>query len=467
METILRHFAALSKIPRRSGDEAAAADYILSYAKSRGCAAFSDPMHNVRIVKPAVSPAKADRTIMVQGHLDMVYVTEGSARYENGIVPMEQDGFLSAKGSSLGADNGIAAAYALRLLDLDDPELPNLEILLTAQEESGLQGAAAIHPSSLKSRTIINLDSEEEGVFVTGCAGGMDCLMLLPQRTETTETPHIPVTITLSGLQGGHSGMDIGREGGNAVVLAARLLLKLLNAGVKIRGVQAEGRANVIPASAVISAYVQPEAAEDLRRFLADAEEKFNRTLPDRLTISAEQGAPCPSFSHYIPYTVKSLVTLLLNCPNGVLQRDCTGQVLTSANVASVTEEAGHFRILTSVRSAFSTEKYALADKMSLLADAFGIKAVFHGDYPAWQPAPHSPLRETAAALYQSMFGVPPVLQTIHAGLECGIFSQKLPNADILSFGPTILDVHSVRERADVASIQRTWDFLLALLKRL
>lgn len=472
VEKMISYFKKISSIPRASGDEKAVSDYIAGFAKERGLEVIQDDSYNLIIKKPATVP-DAGEPVVLQGHMDMVYVKDEDSDhvYENGIEVQEDEEYYFAKGTSLGADNGIAAAYCLALLDSDDIVHPDLEIVLTVKEEVGLVGADVMDISSLKGTRFINLDSEEEGYFYTSCAGGLRCRMVWNLETEKLEEERVPVKVTFRGLSGGHSGMNIGAGRGNAIVLMGRLLYALKDMPVRIGELDIPGKANAIATGGSVCLYVKPENLDEVKAKLEVLENVFQAEMQytDSIALDVEKEHPVTGAEVYTEADQKRICHTLMLLPYGVAKYSgaMEGLIEASMNLGALTVEAGKMTLLAMIRSSEASQKYLLRDKIQIIADANCDDCIFESDYPGWKYRKESPLRDTAIQVYERMFGKKAVVAAIHAGLECGYWDDKKPGMDIISTGPDLFDVHSPQEKMSKKSAERVWLFLVELLAEL
>lgn len=469
---VFYYFEEISQIPHTSHNEKAISDYCVSFAEKRNLDYEQDNMGNILIFAPATEGYENADTIIIQGHLDMV-----GAKTADCSLDLEKDGlelyvdgdFIHAKGTTLGGDDGIAVAYALAILDSDDIPHPDLEILLTVCEEVGLLGATAMDVSSCKGRKLINLDSENEGIFTVGCAGGRRALCDIPLQSSMKNGVY--VTAKISGLAGGHSGGDIQKGRGNAILLMGRFLLmlheKFTYGLIDLAGGEKE---NVIPSECHANFIVHSRNLEALEMVATEFKE----------AMKAEYGTSDPNITFTLDYdeeeeetelvltnfSVEKVLTALNLMPNGVhaMSADLPGLVETSCSmgVAKIENENFHFRI--SVRSSLSSGKKMLTSRIKHLVTMLDGNITFQGDYPAWQFEKNSPFRESCISVYKEMFGKEPTIEIVHGGLECGILSSKIPGLDCISFGPDIFDVHSVHERMSISSVGRMWEYLKAVL---
>lgn len=458
-KNVFRFFEELTRIPHESGNMAAVSGWVAAFAKSRGLRYRQDGMGNVVIWKDASAGYEGHPAVILQGHLDMVCVkVPGSAHdFRKDPLKLAIDGdWLKAEGTSLGGDDGAAVAYMMALLDDESIPHPPLEAVFTVDEEVGLLGAAGLDCSDLQGRMLINLDSEEEGVFTVGCAGGARCD--LERTLPVSGAEGMVCTLDLSGLPGGHSGAEIHKNIPNANRVLAECLRRLPDARlVSIHGGEQD---NAIPNQSK-AVFVLPEeqaggAAETIRPFTQGAVCSF--TWAGHGPVDALSAADTRKVSE-----------LLLSAPNGVqaMEPDLPGQVKTSLNLGILRLKDGALRVTWSVRSSVKAEKEALIQKLQALAGSFGGTLGRRGDYPAWAYRLNSVLRDTMVRVYRENTGKDPLVMTIHAGLECGLFSEKLPGLDAVSIGPDMRDIHSAREMLSVSSVQRMWQYLLAVLAEL
>ena len=471
VEKVISYFKKVCSIPRASGDEQAISDYIVSFAKERGLEVSRDSIHNIIIRKPG--NIKGSRPVILQGHLDMVYVKEEgcSHRYEDGIEVKEDDYYYFADGTSLGADNGIAVAYCLAILDSKDLKHPDLEVIFTVQEETGLVGAERLDISCLKGDRFINLDSEEEGVFYTSCAGGLRCRMIWNTQREIIEEKRILMKINIKDLTGGHSGINIGKGLGNSIVLLMRLCYALKDTSARISDLEVQGKANAIANTGRISFYVKPQEKEKAEKIIKKTEQIFRTELQytDHVTLEVEEGAETERAEVYTQAQQKKIVDSVLLLPCGVFGYSFAidGLIETSMSIGSLTEDDGKLTLLMSIRSSVESQKYYLRDKIQIIAEKYCDECIFESDYPGWQYRQDSPLREKAVALYEKLSGRKAELAAIHAGLECGYWDGKKPGMDIISVGPNLYDVHSTKEKVSKQSISNMWNWLTKLLEEL
>ena len=466
---VFHFFEQMSAIPRGSGNTKAVSDWLAEFARERGLRYQQDALNNIIIFKDASAGYEGAEPVILQGHMDMVCEKApdcGKDMTREGLDLAIDGDFVYAKGTTLGGDDGIAVAMALAVLDDESLPHPPIEAVITVDEETGMDGAMGIDVSGLKGRRMLNIDSEDEGVFTVSCAGGarMDCV--LPVRREVFAAP--VQRITVQGLVGGHSGTEIDKGRGNGVQLMGRVLASVAEE-TELRLVEVCGglKDNAIPtgAQALISANAEV-TAEVCRRMTQSLREEYRVTDPNvEVTVEPAETAMLPMDA----VSTRRAVCLLVCHPNGVqvMSADIPGLVQTSLNLGILTTDADAVRLTFSVRSSVNREKFGLIDQLKALAARFGGSYSETGEHPAWEDQKDSRLREVMVEVFEAQYGRKPVVEAIHAGLECGIFSDRLPGLDAVSFGPQMHDIHTSRERLDIASTARTWEYLVAVLERL
>lgn len=467
-EKVFYYFEELSKIPHISFHEQAISDYCANFAKERNLAYRQDEMGNIIIFANATAGYEKADTIMIQGHLDMVGEKNADCTLDmekEGVELIVDNDFVYANGSTLGGDNGIAIAYALALLDSNDIPHPDLEIVLTVSEEVGLLGATAIDLSECKATKMLNIDSEVEGILTVGCAGGMRHHCYIP--VDYTNITGNICSITINGLMGGHSGIEINKGRANANVLMGRLLFMInekLDFGlIDIRGGSKE---NVIPNQS--SARIVIEDADLLspiiNNFLNQMKAEYGTADPDITVNINNEGLG--SILALDSDSLNRVLTAINLMPNGVqnMSIDLPGLVETSLNIGIMELIDNDFILKVSIRSSISSAKTALSNKIKLLTKTLNGTIDCLGDYPAWPYKKDSKLKDLCIDVYAKQYGTNPAVETLHAGLECGIFSDKMPNMDCISFGPNLYNVHTPNEKMSISSVERVWEYLKAIL---
>ena len=473
-QPVWRHFQTLCEIPRASKAEGPLRQALQDWAQSRGLATRTDAAGNLLIKKPASAGREQFPGVILQGHLDMVcQQNEGSAHDfdHDPITPVLKDGWLTAENTTLGADNGIGVALALAVLEADDLDHPPLEVLLTVDEEAGMGGAQGLEPGWLQGRRLINLDTEEWEQLYVGCAGGIDVNVSYATASEPLPAGWRTAKLSVSGLLGGHSGVDIHLGRGNAIKLLVRALRELPATGDWRLSSLAGGNArNALPREASAMIAVGPGGFAAIEQSIATSAatlarefEGIEERLALRLTDSSA-AAQVMSAAHQ-----RALLAALNAAPFGVksMSHKLPGVVETSNSFGVLTMSEGVVRANFMVRSLVDSAALALAREIADLFALIGADCAASDGYPGWTPDPDSPLLALAQRVYAREFGAEAALQVIHAGLECGIIGAKYPGLDMISFGPTIHGAHAPGERVEVASVEQSWKLLTALLAAL
>jgi dipeptidase D len=466
-DDVLEIFTQINRVPRCSKNEAAIAAWLENWASDHGFACERDEVGNVLMRVPA--KGSSGGPVVIQGHMDMVCEkTPGSSHdFARDAVPVIRDGdWVHANDTTLGADNGIAIAMALAVAAGDGPH-PELEILITVDEETGLTGAQRLREGWLRGSSLINIDSEDEGVFTIGCAGGVDTHITLPVNTESVPPGYVFREIAVGGLMGGHSGVDIHLQRANANVLLGRILLGLRDADVRIAGFRGGNAHNAIPrdASAVVAV---PEAAVPSLDEAVAARAKVFREEYAAVEPGLETAVRTVAAGESVldRQSGKRFVDLLLALPHGVIRMssEVAGLVETSTNLATVRLAGSQAKINTSQRSSFVSRLDELDGRITAIARLAGASVEKASSYPPWEPAVQNALLAAATSTYRELFGKDPEIEIIHAGLECGVIGSKYPELAMLSIGPTIERAHSPEERLHVPSLEKVCRFLDALL---
>ncbi len=470
-KAVFSFFEEICSIPHGSGNTQYIADYCVSFAKERGLRYIRDEANNVIVFKDGSKGYENSPALILQGHLDMVCAKTPDNTMDmtkNGLKLAVNGDWIHAIGSSLGADNGIAVAMALAVLDDDTIPHPPLEVVLTADEETGMNGAFALDASPLTGHCMINIDSDKEGVFTVGCAGGVRASGSLP--ISRFSHSGVLCSITINGLQGGHSGDEIHKGRGNAIRLLGRILYSLkaenLLALLSLKGGSVD---NAIPSEATATILVAPEQMPIVQNILKQQEAILKAEyaeIDDGITI-VFQSEELTAAEIVDNKTLNRILSVMINTPNGVqkMSRDIPDLVQTSLNFGIVNLQSDVFSAVFSIRSSIEHEKQQLRDTLSQLFEVLDGTMEFSGEYPGWAYRKDSPLRETFLASFQTLFHKEPKVIAIHAGLECGLFSQKIDNLDCISIGPNMVDIHTVKERLSISSTGRTYQLLLDVLK--
>lgn len=467
---VFRFFEELCAIPHGSTNTKQVSDWLMGFARERSLEAYQDQLNNVIIIKEATPGYENAQPVILQGHMDMVCEKAPDCAKDmekEGLDLVVEGDTVYARGTTLGGDDGIAAAMALALLADNTIPYPPLEVVMTTEEEIGLLGADAIDLSQLKGRTLINLDSETEGVFTVSCAGGCTACITLPVERRAIYGPCIRLSV--DGLKGGHSGADIHLKRANADKVMGLFMSRIQEImPLCLTSLSGGAKDNAIPRSCqatLVAMGINLERINDIAAALQE-EIRANYDEPDA-TVQAFDVDALGGNSLSTESTAK-VISLLCSAPNGVQKwsADIEGLVQTSLNLGIV-KLGDRFSATFSVRSSVNAEKTALIERLAETGRQYGAAYSESGAYPAWEYRRQSPLRDVMVACYERLYGKKPVVEAIHAGLECGIFSDRLKGLDAVSFGPQMHDIHTTRERLDIASTRRTWDFLLAVLAAL
>lgn len=478
-EKVFYYFNEITKIPRPSKKEAKMSDWLEAQGKALGLPTKRDKVGNILISKPA-TPGKENVTpVIFQSHMDMVCEKNNDIDFdfEKDAIQTYIDGeWLKAKGTTLGADDGIGCAIELALLADNTIEHGPIECLFTIDEETGLSGAMALEPGFMTGKMLLNLDSEDEGQFFNGCAGGKDTVATMNWMDAVPEDYPLDecafYKITVKGLQGGHSGDDINKGRGNAVKLLTRILWNAYQElDIRIADIQAGNLRNAIAREGYAIVAV-PKANEDIwTKFAAGInvvyKEELHTTDPGVEVLLEKADRPEAVLEEF---TQVDLLNALYVCPHGVqaMSQDIPGFVETSTNLASVKRVEDKIIITTSQRSCVESKKQAVVDKVSTAFWMAGIEDVVSSDgYPGWTPNPNSEVMNLLVKAYNNVFHKDPKVLAIHAGLECGLFSEKYPGLDMASFGPTLRGVHSPDEKLEIKTVQMCWDLIIEFFKLL
>lgn len=490
-QKVLHYFEQICRIPHPSYHCEAISNYLMDFAKAHGLEAYQDQFYNVIIIKEASAGKEELEPIMIQGHMDMVTVKDDGIR-----IDMQKEGlqlaidgdYIYAKGTSLGGDDGIAIAYGLALLDDETLSLPRIELVVTTEEEVGMEGATGIDLSVCRANRMLNLDSEDEGEFVVACAGGMrvHADMEAGEKLPLTEN-ELLYCIEVGGLAGGHSGTEIIRHSANACKVIGSVLhgLWAMDCPFMLMDLEGGTKDNAIPIYAKALIAVSKERKDQIKANIDKLHEDFRKqygaTDPDGYVKCSEvEPADRNDMQSCLQNTKKEIllfskertrqiIDLLCEVPNGV-QSMCTEMPelpQTSLNLGIMKGEADGIHFDFSLRSSVSAEKKELCDKVCEIIDKYEGTYEVGGDYPAWEYKADSALREHLVRVYEKQYGKLPEVLSIHAGLECGILASKKPGLDCVSVGPDILDIHTTRERLSISSVQRVWKFLVEALETL
>ena len=470
---VWKHFAEICNIPHPSHSEEKIRQYVVDFAKANGIEYKVDEACNVYMRKAATPGMEDCKGIVLQAHLDMVPQKNNDKEFDFLTDPIEAyiDGeWVTANGTTLGADNGIGAAAILAVFEDDSVEHGPIEALFTASEETGMCGAFGLKGDLLKGDILLNLDSETEGELYVGCAGGTDANVKFSYTAEAAPAEgYSAMELSVKGCKGGHSGIQIVCQRANANKLLFRLLRQLSALGeVKLCSVDGGGLRNAIPRESVAVVMVKSDALADVKQAVADFEAMVVKEfagIEDSIAVAAVDVA---TPAEIIPDAVaKNLMAAVVACPDGVAKMSIAmeGLVQTSNNLARVVSDGQTIKIQTLMRSSVRSEKEALADSIKACFELAGAEVVLSGSYDGWNPNMESPILKAMLASYEALYGKAPAVTAIHAGLECGIIGSNYPDLDMISFGPTICYPHSPDEKVEIASVEKFYDFLLHTLK--
>ena len=472
-QNVWKHFYSLTRIPRPSGHVEQVTEFLVNFGKRLGLESFVDEVGNVIIRKPATPGMENRKGVILQAHMDMVPQKNNDTAHDFTKDPIEtyiEGDWIKAKGTTLGADNGLGVAAALAVLEAKDLKHGPLEVLITKDEETGMYGAFGLKKGTLRSDILLNLDSEEEGELYIGCAGGIDITAMLEYKEEAPAEGFVARKLTLKGLRGGHSGLEINEGRGNANKLLARVVHDLLvEFDCQLASFEGGNMRNAIPREAHAVLLFNREDMEGLDDYIKEYETQLNAEYaPIESDISLkmeETGVPAA----VVPEEIQdNMINVLMACQDGVMRMIPTvpDTVETSSNLAIVIIADGKAEVRILARSSCDTMKDFLADSLAACFSMAGMKVEFSGAYSGWQPNVNSPILQAMKLSYKEQFGVEPAVKVIHAGLECGIIGATYKNLDMISFGPTLRSPHSPDERAYIPAVAKFYDFLVATLAK-
>lgn len=459
-QSVFKYFEEISKIPHGSGNTKAISDYCVEFAKKHNLEYVQDELNNVIIKKSASKGYENKPTVILQGHLDMVCEkTPGSSfNFETDPLELYVDGdFLKAKNTTLGGDDGIAVAFILSILESNTLSHPAIEALFTIDEETGMYGAIGLDGGLLKGKTLINIDMEEEGVLTVGCAGGARADITIPIEYETLKGEFYKITV--DGLKGGHSGVEIDKGRLNANMVLGQILNELSD--VSIAEIFGGLKDNAIPRTA----YAVVNSKTDITSFAESFTKKHTVETDNGLTVKIEKinfNGKCFNYT-----ATSNIISFLNKAPNGIIafSKDIEGLVQTSLNLGVLKTNENNVGFSFAVRSSKESEKLELLNQLKSVTALCGGSINTHSFYPAWEYRENSPLRDIMKNVYLKMFGKNPEVTVIHAGLECGILGEKIENLDAVSFGPNVFDVHTTEEHLSISSTERSYKYLCKILE--
>lgn len=475
---VFEYFEEICSIPHGSSNTKKISDYLVTFAREHDLRYIKDQSNNVIIFKDGTPGYEASAPVMLQGHMDMVCEKDKDCNIDfecDGLELVLKDGIISANGTTLGGDDGIAVAYALAILDSSDIPHPPLEAVFTVDEEIGMLGAAAIDCSPLKSKIMLNLDSEDEGYLLVSCAGGVTAASHIPVSfIPAADKTHM--SINISGLLGGHSGVEIDKNRANANILFGRILYTL-NKKLSFNLVSIEGglKDNAIVKTAVAVIAVNESDIQTVKDCVSHLESLFKHEYvvsdPDikvaaEITDSSSEAAANDMMDNI---STNRVIAALVNMPYGIqgMSSNIECLVESSLNLGILKTTDTEVVLSYCVRSSIASRKQEMLDKITSLTELLSGYVTLTGDYPAWEYRQDSPLRDLMKDIFTEQYGREPVIQALHAGVECGLFAGKIPDLDCVSFGPDMKDIHTTNESMDVESVKRTWEYTLEILKRL
>lgn len=474
-QNVFYYFEEITRIPHGSGNIGQISDYLRDFARERNLFHVQDKWGNVVIIKEASAGFEGEAPYILQAHIDMVAVAAQGCDIDMKTEPLKlktEAGKIYAENTSLGGDDGIGVAYCLALLDAKEIALPRLEVILTADEETGMEGAKEIDLSMLQGHRMINLDQEEEGIFIVSCAGGARVDVDIPLKEESDKSAMKQLAVSIRGLLGGHSGIEIDRGRGNANWILGAVLCGLsLRYDIRLSKMQGGQADNAIPREAEALIWVREADIPEIDAFLEAEEQKWKNELGEAdpgliLEKVFHNGIVCDAC--FTRESTAQALACLCKLPNGVIDMsaDVEGLVETSLNLGVMSFREDGLRLSYAVRSSVDQSREELCRHMIQIAERAGAAAQVRNVYPGWAYRKESPLRDRMAAVYRELYGKEPTVEAIHAGLECGILAGKIADLDCVSIGPDLSDVHTAEERMDIASAGRVWDYLLAVLSK-
>ena len=471
-QAVFHYFEQMTKIPRESGNEAAISDYLVNFAKEHNLDYVQEACKNVIITKPATPGYEDAPRVILQGHMDMVCVKDDELdfNFETDALPIYVDGdWLRTKGTTLGADNGIAVAMSLAILADDTLEHPALTVLVTTEEETGMDGVMALDPANVPGDILINIDSEEEGVALASCAGGVRNSLKLPiEWTELNEAGLTSYELVISGLKGGHSGIEINKCRANANKLMGRLLHYIQDLNVSVSEVAGGEKMNAISKRAMVTVTISEDKAIELESKVKDFEvmirAEFETSDPGVKVVAMKKEVVTKVFTEK---TTQNLMYILQLIPYGpqTMSANIEGLVESSSNIGVVEMDEHEIEFNSAVRSSVSSLKREINHRIQAIANLTGASMELIADYPEWEFETESKVRDIMKDVYQQMFGKALEVSAIHAGLECGFLSQKLGKIDMISIGPDITGAHTPKESLSIPSTERVYNFLCEVLK--
>lgn len=472
---VFNYFEEITRIPRGSGNEKGISDYLVNFAKKNNLEVIQDKAMNIIIKKPGTAGYENAPGVIIQGHMDMVNEKNKGTEHDFEKDPLKLrvvGDMIYASGTTLGADNGIAIALSMAFLASKDIPHPPLEILITTEEETGMGGAMALDAGNLKGRLLINIDSEEEGKLLVSCSGGIRMTQKLPVIWEDADPSQVPCLLSVQGLRGGHSGMEINKGRGNSNKILGRILYDIsneiefclceINGGAKTNAIPREADALLMINSRDFS-----KLEENITRWNTILKNELRTPDPDiNIVLEKSDKKIQRVFSRK---TRDNAIASLVLIPNGIqsMSMDIKDLVESSVNLGVIVTNDSAVEFQSSIRSSVKSLKYGILNQAKMVAKLLGAELTAFSDYPEWQYNPDSKLRALFERVYREKFGKEAEITAIHAGVECGLFGEKIEGLDMISIGPNLYDVHTPDEHLSISSTMRTWEYLAAVLKEI
>ena len=472
-ELLWKRFYEITKVPRPSKKEGKIRDHMKAFLKEQNVKFQEDKVGNILAKIPATPGNENAPTVVLQGHIDMVCEKNKSTKHDFENDPIEikrEDGWITAEGTTLGSDNGIGVAAALAVINDKTVVHGPIEILLTVDEETGMTGANHLEPGFVTGKILLNMDSEEDGAFYVGCSGGVDTLASFDLKTQSVPSGYSVYEVMITGLKGGHSGLDIIQGRANAIKLLGRTLNKLSKTGYYICSLSGGSLRNAIPREAEAVILIKDGQEQEIKKIISDFEKNLTNEYKKsdsglKINFIKSDKNPDKIFS---PEFQSEIINLLLALPHGVIamSQDIPGLVETSTNLATISTDGGKLNISTSQRSSVESAKDYIAASVKSSFVLAGGKVTEGDGYPGWKPDMDSAILKTSKKVFKDLFKKEPEIKAIHAGLECGLLGAKNPGLDMISFGPTIEGAHSPDERENIETVGKFYDLLKGILKR-
>jgi len=473
-ENVFKHFETLTQIPRGSGNEKAVSDYLVTFANQLGLEVIQEECMNIIINKPGTEGYENAASVILQGHLDIVCTKEEGLKFDFEKDPIDiwvDEDMIRTQGTTLGADNGIAVAMAMAVLESTDMPHPPITALFTVSEETGMDGVIGLQPENIKGDILINIDSEEEGTALSSCAGGVNTIVKLPVTRKESDTNKKAYEIYVGGLLGGHSGIEIDKKRGNAIVILGRVLDAIdRKIDLAVSEVSGGEKMNAIPKMADALIHINKEDTKEFTLII----EGLNKLLANEFKTS-DPGVEITVKEIdtlnkvLVDESKEAMITLLRLIPNGIqtMSADMAGLVESSNNIGVLVTRNNEIEFNGAVRSSVRSLKNEINRRISFACKATGADVEFKSDYPEWEFKPNSPIRELMKEVYQEINNKELKIDAIHAGLECGFLKEKVGDIDMISIGPNLFDVHTPNEHLSISSTRRVYEFLCEVLKKI